>query len=99
VHDGDLLRYRCRIGHAFAPETLHLQQRSSLEAALWAALRALEEQASLARRMAVRARDLGQSKSATRYDDRAHSAESQARVVRDALRLGASPKQDGDRSD
>src|SRR5438105_8389694 len=83
VHDGDLLRFRCRVGHAYASETLYLEQRTALEGALWAALRALEEQASLARRMAVRARELGQSKSSTRYDDRAESAESQARTVRD----------------
>jgi two-component system, chemotaxis family, protein-glutamate methylesterase/glutaminase len=99
VHDGDLIRFRCRVGHAYAPETLYLEQRSTLEGALWAALRALEEQASLARRMAGRARELDQTKSAIRYDDRAEAAESQAQTVRDALRLGATPKQEGERAD
>jgi two-component system chemotaxis response regulator CheB len=97
VHDGDLLRFRCRVGHAYAPETLYLQQHASLEGALWAALRALEETASLARRMAVRARELGQTKSAIRYDARAEAAEEQARTVREALRLGATPRSDGER--
>ena len=94
VHDGDLLRFRCRVGHAFAPETLYIGQRTELEGALWAALRALEEQAALSKRLAVRARELGHSKSAIRYDERAHSAQTQARTVRDALRLGAAPKTD-----
>jgi two-component system, chemotaxis family, protein-glutamate methylesterase/glutaminase len=94
VHDGTLLRFRCRVGHAFAPETLYTEQRTALEGALWAALRPLEEQAALSRRMAVRARELGHSKSAIRHDERAHAAQTQARTVRDALRLGAPPKAD-----
>ena len=94
VHDGDLVRFRCRVGHAFAPETLYTEQRTALEGALWAALRPLEEQAALSRRMAVRARELGHSKSAIRHDERAHAAQTQARKVRDALRLGAPPKAD-----
>jgi two-component system chemotaxis response regulator CheB len=92
VHDGDMLRFRCRVGHAYAPEALYLQQSTQMEGALWAALRALEEQASLARRMAVRARKLGQARSSALYDERAHSAETHARRIRDALRLGAPPK-------
>ncbi len=99
VHDGDLLRFRCSVGHAFAPESLYLQQNTQLEGALWAALRALEEQAGLARRMAVRARELRHLKSALRYDERAESAEAQARTVREALRLGAPPKSEADRSE
>ena len=99
VHDSALLRFRCRVGHAFAPESLYLEQRTAMEGALWAALRALEEQASLARRMAIRARELRQVRSATRFDERADAAEGQARTVRDALRLGVSPKHDGDRAE
>jgi two-component system chemotaxis response regulator CheB len=92
VKEGDLLRFRCRVGHAFAPEALYQQQRVQLEGALWAALRALEEQAALGRRMATRARDLGQLKSAVRFEERAESSETQARLVRESLQLGASPQ-------
>lgn len=92
VADGDMLRYRCQVGHAYAPESLYLEQRAALEGALWAALRALEEQAALARRMALRARELRQAKSASRFDERAVAAETQARTVREALLLGASAK-------
>jgi len=91
---GKVLPRLCRVGHAFAPETLYTEQRTALEGALWAALRPLEEQAALSRRMAVRARELGHSKSAIRHDERAHAAQTQARKVRDALRLGAPPKAD-----
>jgi two-component system chemotaxis response regulator CheB len=94
VPDGDLLRFRCRVGHAYAPETLYLQESAALEGALWAALRALEEQAALSHRMAARARELGQARSALRYEERAHASEEQAMTVRDALRLGSVPKLD-----
>jgi two-component system chemotaxis response regulator CheB len=97
VYEDELLRFRCRVGHAFAPESLYRQQNTQLEGALWSALRALEEQAALARRMAARARGLRQTKSAVRYDERAESAESEARTVREALRLGAPPRSDSDR--
>lgn len=88
VLDGDLLRFRCRVGHAFGTEGLHAEQQAALEGALWAALRALEEQASLTRRMAARARELKHAMSANRYDQRAQSTEHQARLVREALNRG-----------
>jgi len=96
IHDGDLLRFRCRVGHAYGPDALRLEQQSALEGALWAALRALEEQASLARRLAVRGRELKQTKSAARFDDRATAAERQAALVRDALRHGLSSAAEAD---
>src|SRR5256885_16600193 len=90
IHDGDLLRFRCRVGHAYGPDALRMEQQSALEGALWAALRSLEEQASLARRLAVRGRELKQLKSAARFDDRATATEQQAALVREALRHGLS---------
>ncbi|MGH7684765.1 MAG: chemotaxis protein CheB, partial [Vulcanimicrobiaceae bacterium] len=42
THDG-VLHYRCRTGHAYSPASLYARQGDSLEGALWAAIRALEE--------------------------------------------------------
>src|SRR5207237_982274 len=91
VHEGKLLRFRCRVGHAYTPASLSSEQRLALEGALWASLRALEEQATLNRRLAARARERGQPRSASRFEESCAAAEDQARIVREALSRGSSP--------
>lgn len=48
--------FRCHVGHAFSRASLAAAQDEEVERALWAAVRALEESADLARRLADRAR-------------------------------------------
>ena len=52
VPDGELLRFRCRTGHAWTGESLVAQQDNDVEEALWTALRVLEERAEMSRRLA-----------------------------------------------
>jgi hypothetical protein len=52
---GDLVRYRCHVGHAYTADSMVAAQASTVEGALWSALRTLEEKAELSRRMAERA--------------------------------------------
>lgn len=92
IQDGNMVRFRCQVGDAFAAETLHRAERLQVETALWAAVRALEEQATLSRRLATRARDLRSLKSAQIHEERAESAEAQAIVVRQILGLGRTPE-------
>jgi two-component system chemotaxis response regulator CheB len=82
LNDKGLLRYRCRVGHGYTGEALNDGQVLHVDSALWAAVRALEENASLARRLAQRARQQSQHLSARRYEERARAAESQAQAVR-----------------
>jgi two-component system chemotaxis response regulator CheB len=85
IKDGGLERYRCRVGHAWSPESLLTQQSEALEAALWVALRSLEERAALARRLAEPARRRGHAITATRFEEQAAEAQQAARLVRDLL--------------
>ncbi|MFL5826361.1 MAG: chemotaxis protein CheB [Thermoleophilaceae bacterium] len=81
--EGDVLQFKCRVGHAYSPESLVDEQGRSLEAAMWAALRALEERADLLRRMARRFAD--SDKSGERFKRRIRDVEAQAAIVREAV--------------
>jgi two-component system chemotaxis response regulator CheB len=85
IEQNGFLRFRCRVGHAFTPQHLGVQQRQAIETALWEALRALEESASLYRRMAGRAKTSHQEIPALLYQERASNTESNSKILRDFL--------------
>lgn len=103
IEDGDLLRFRCRVGHAWSSEALMARQRQQLDAALWAALRALEESVSLTRLISKRARTRGNDTLAAKLDHDADETAERATVVRGAHltgvpRVGPEPDQSVERS-
>jgi two-component system chemotaxis response regulator CheB len=83
--EGDLLRFRCRVGHAYSIESLLADQREALEAALWGAVVALEERADLATRLARRVEERGHPHRAGRYRREAGDARRRAALVREAI--------------
>ncbi len=85
LQEGDLLRFRCRTGHAYSTETLLAEQSDALEDALWIALRALKEKSSLAHRMAKRMRDRNALLSAERLEQEAQDCDERAAVIREVL--------------
>jgi len=87
---GGVEQYACRIGHRYTAETFDAAQEQRVEAALWTALRALEERAALYRRMAERHRGAGNVRTAERFAIRAESAVQHAFVVREAVEHFAS---------
>jgi two-component system chemotaxis response regulator CheB len=48
------MRFRCRVGHAFSSESLLVGKQNAVEAALWAAIVALQERADLSKRLLQR---------------------------------------------
>jgi two-component system chemotaxis response regulator CheB len=88
IHEDELVRFRCRVGHAFSAESVLAEQSEALEEALWAALNTLEESASLAHRMAGQARSRGQSRLAARMEEKKRDAELRAEVIRQVLVKG-----------
>jgi two-component system chemotaxis response regulator CheB len=83
--DEPVLRFRCRIGHAWTADGLVAQQDISVEAALWSAVRTLQEKAELSERLASRALQDGRRVSANHFQEAAHEAHRAAVVLRELL--------------
>jgi two-component system chemotaxis response regulator CheB len=88
IQDGELFRFRCRVGHGYTSETLTTEQAITVEHALWTALRALEEQAAVRRRMVERASRQGMTTAAARHQERARALQQQSQQVRTLLLAG-----------
>jgi two-component system chemotaxis response regulator CheB len=98
LHDGQILHYRCHVGHDYSPETLFEEQSDRLEAALWTALRALVEKAALANRLAIRARQRGSESMEYVYLHQAQQAEGDAALLRQVLTGGKGVSPEGETS-
>ncbi|MFL5488058.1 MAG: chemotaxis protein CheB [Gemmatimonadaceae bacterium] len=86
--DSDALRFRCRVGHAFAVDSLLAEQQESIEAAFWIALRALEERAALLRRLVARAEKSNNKSSIRRYTEEEEIVAKRAKTLRDVILSG-----------
>jgi two-component system chemotaxis response regulator CheB len=86
VEDDKVVRFRCRVGHAYTAEILLDSQDETIEQALYTALRALEERADLALRIARRFRRNELHERAARSEEDAEHDLRQAEVVRTLLK-------------
>jgi two-component system chemotaxis response regulator CheB len=86
TRDGPL-RFRCEVGHAHSAATLAEAQTEAVEAAMWTALRALEDKVELARRRAESATTKGFATMAARFAIEEQAAEQHAAALRVLLRL------------
>lgn len=82
---GKSLRFRCHVGHGFSPASLLSDGTQALESALWNALRALKEQATLRKKLARRMRSANMVALAERYEEQAQDADSRAELIRTVL--------------
>lgn len=85
IHNGELARYRCHVGHQYTTEGLDAEQSDAVEGALWSAVRVLEEHADLRKRMADRAERSGMMAVATGFADSAVESQRQAHTIRELL--------------
>jgi two-component system, chemotaxis family, protein-glutamate methylesterase/glutaminase len=88
VQDGELVRYRCRVGHVYSEEALVDGQAYTVEAALWTALEVLEERVELLGRVAARL-DTAKPRSARQFRNTAATAAQRAELLRRALGVDA----------
>lgn len=86
LRDGELLRFRCRVGHAFSLDSMIAAQTEQVEDALWAALKTLDESASLSHRMAAQAHERGQDWLARSFEEKQRDAQRRAAVIEQVLR-------------
>ena len=86
--EGELVRYRCHVGHAYTADSMIGAHAALVEEALWTAIRALEEKVELSDRLAKRSRKRGLKRLAERYDEAVRLAEVGSSTIRHLLLNG-----------
>jgi two-component system chemotaxis response regulator CheB len=82
LDEGKMLRFRCRVGHAYTAAALNSAFSESTEDALWASMRSLEEKAALLKRLANRS--VGE-KLAAAYEEEAAACDKHVESIRRML--------------
>jgi two-component system chemotaxis response regulator CheB len=77
--------FDCLVGHRWSPQSLFEEQSSSLERALWLAVRALDERRRLAARLAGAAQERGHPISANQFAAAAGEAGEAADAIREVV--------------
>ncbi len=85
VDDSNPPRYRCHTGHAFTTRTLDLAMAEGADGALWNALRALHERASVLEELAATGRAAQRTSEAAELDEASRRVARQSRLLRQLL--------------
>lgn len=85
LHQPDVLRFRCQIGHAYTAEALDKEHEAAVMHSLGMALRILEERHTLLTKMSADARRKGRELSARQFEERAAEFREQANALRQAI--------------
>ena len=93
ANENGLVRFRCRVGHVYSPDSMLSAQTDEVDRALWIALRTLEERAALSHRLAERGRERGQAWVDAAFTSRAEESEREAMLLRDLLHSRNPPGQ------
>ena len=80
---------RCRVGHAFTPESMLDGKAEQVEEALWTAYETLRESALITRRLMGEAQTRGLQHVAARREARAREQQRRADLVLSVLRNGS----------
>ena len=83
--DGGEVALTCRVGHSYSPESFYEIQSENVENALWAGVRSLEEQASLAGELASKAARFKDDDASRRYERRREVANQNAAALRKVI--------------
>lgn len=83
--------FRCRVGHAYSTQALMEAHADSVEAALWAGIRSLQEHAAMTRHLARQAERRGDRLTAARFRERGQAADEHAARI-EAMLTRMAPK-------
>ncbi len=83
--EGDSAEYRCRVGHAFSSGYLESMLSETVEAALWSAVRVLEEKEQLYHKLSDRMQRVKSASSAAHFRARGKKASEDARIIRQII--------------
>jgi two-component system, chemotaxis family, protein-glutamate methylesterase/glutaminase len=86
IDEGELVRYRCHVGHAYSAEIMSLALDENLKLAFGSALRALDERVALARKLEAQASTASRTRMAESWAAKAREFEEEARIIRDSIR-------------
>jgi two-component system chemotaxis response regulator CheB len=86
IDEGNLVRYRCHVGHAYTAELMTLALDESLRRGLASAVRALEERVALAQRLQRQAEHQQQRLTAATWANRAAEYQKELANIRQAMR-------------
>lgn len=93
--EGELVRFKCHVGHAYSAESMQTLQGNALEAALGSALRSLQEREDLFLRMARRT--VNSPRTAARFEVNARDVAAHADAIRQTIaELGGTPVDTGE---
>ncbi|HEX5998775.1 MAG TPA: chemotaxis protein CheB [Hyphomicrobiaceae bacterium] len=87
VRDPDVLRFRCHTGHAFSAASLQAAQREAKDKSLWSALRAVQENAMLIRKIA----DHEKGRNGVLGEELSRHADDAERLAHELRRLRSDP--------
>jgi len=86
IDEGELLHYRCHLGHAYTLDPMSIALDETMRRALASGLRALEERVALARDISARASRREQKTTAASWAEKASAFEREAETVRASIR-------------
>ncbi|KRR10649.1 protein-glutamate methylesterase [Bradyrhizobium jicamae] len=86
IKEGNLLRYRCHVGHAYTAELMSLALDENLRRALDSGLRALDERIALAQKLYKQAEHAGRTHLAESWRRKLVECEREAEVLRDSIK-------------
>ena len=97
--DAGMTGWGCQVGHRYSPGSLVEAHEAGVEAALWTALRRLEDRAALLRRLAERSLARGRRQSSRMFQLQSEQAQGQAARVRAVVEEAAAAQREREAPD